>query len=425
MDIIGRASRLRLYIGEADKYRGRPLHAALLEMLRSEGYAGATVIRAISGFGHASLMHTASILRLSEDLPIVIDVVDRPERIQELLTRLEEMKINGLATVEDVEVHQYGAHRVSTIPMDARVESMMTRDVTSIRPDAPVSEAVELLYGHLFRALPVVDSERRVVGMLTSGDLVQRAGLPFRMPLLERLGREPSELDMPTADWPVSRVMSRPPIMIRPDARATEAAQLMRKWGVKRLPVVDERGRLVGMLSRWDLISSAARRRAAEEPEPSVSAVPATTVDEVMRPDAPTVRDHAPISDVLDALLGSPIRRVIVVDEVGRAVGIISDADVMVPISEHAHPGVLEAVRARLPGGEAAAEHLRRASARSAEDVMNRDVVVVRSGTSLSDAAQLMVERGRKLLPVVDGEGRPIGVVSRDDVLHAIAQGHL
>lgn len=84
------------------------MYTAILEMLRKEGYAGATVLRGVAGFGHASLLHTASILRLSEDLPLVIDVVDLPERIESLLPTLEGMGVNGLVTVETIEVHQYG-----------------------------------------------------------------------------------------------------------------------------------------------------------------------------------------------------------------------------------------------------------------------------------------------------------------------------
>lgn len=110
MDLMESAKRVRIYLGEADKHKGRPMHVVLLEMLRKEGYAGATAIRGLAGFGHASRLHTASILRLSEDLPIVIDVVDHTERIEALLSKLESLHISGLVTVEDIEVHRYGTH---------------------------------------------------------------------------------------------------------------------------------------------------------------------------------------------------------------------------------------------------------------------------------------------------------------------------
>ncbi len=108
MNLSGKAKRVRIYIGEADRYGNRPMHLAIVEMLRREGYAGATVLRGIEGFGHTSRLHTATILRLSEDLPLVIDVVDSPEKIESLLPKLGQMGINGLITVEEVEVYQYG-----------------------------------------------------------------------------------------------------------------------------------------------------------------------------------------------------------------------------------------------------------------------------------------------------------------------------
>lgn len=81
MRMLGPAKRLTVYLGESDHRQGRPLHGALLETLRQGGLAGATVMRAISGFGAHSRIHTAAILRLSEDLPLVLEVVDTAERI--------------------------------------------------------------------------------------------------------------------------------------------------------------------------------------------------------------------------------------------------------------------------------------------------------------------------------------------------------
>jgi PII-like signaling protein len=88
-------------------WQHRPLADAILEMLRSEGLAGATVTRGIAGFGAHSRIHTAHILRLSEDLPMVIDVIDRPDRIEKVLPRLAEMVREGLVAVSDVEILLY------------------------------------------------------------------------------------------------------------------------------------------------------------------------------------------------------------------------------------------------------------------------------------------------------------------------------
>ena len=107
MDLIGPAKVLKIYIGEADKWHGRPLSTALLHRLREEGMAGATVTRAVEGFGANSRIHTAHILRLSEDLPLVVEVVDRAERIARILPAIDEMVGDGLVTLADVEVVHY------------------------------------------------------------------------------------------------------------------------------------------------------------------------------------------------------------------------------------------------------------------------------------------------------------------------------
>ena len=107
MKISGPGKHLRIFIGESDRWQHRSLADAILEMLRSEGLAGATVTRGIAGFGAHSRIHTAHILRLSEDLPIVIEAIDLPERIDKVIPKLDEMVTEGLVVVSDVEVLLY------------------------------------------------------------------------------------------------------------------------------------------------------------------------------------------------------------------------------------------------------------------------------------------------------------------------------
>jgi uncharacterized protein len=95
---------LRIFISESDKYEGKPLSKYLVEFLKQEGLAGATVLRGISGFGKTSQLHTTSILRLSDDLPIVIEVVDRKENIERVKPRLGEIIEEGLITEEEVKI---------------------------------------------------------------------------------------------------------------------------------------------------------------------------------------------------------------------------------------------------------------------------------------------------------------------------------
>ncbi|MEX1124923.1 MAG: DUF190 domain-containing protein [Acidimicrobiia bacterium] len=98
---------LRIFVGEDDQYDGHPLYQAIVLMLRREGLAGATVLRGIEGFGASSRIHTARILRLSEDLPMVIESVDRAENIERVLPQLDAMITEGMVTVEKADIRLY------------------------------------------------------------------------------------------------------------------------------------------------------------------------------------------------------------------------------------------------------------------------------------------------------------------------------
>jgi PII-like signaling protein len=105
----GKQLRVRIFIGESDKWHHRPLHLALLERLRREGCAGATVMRGIAGFGAHSVVHTAQVLRLSEDLPVIIETVDSEGQVEKIKAILDEMVPEGLVTIEPVTVLRYTA----------------------------------------------------------------------------------------------------------------------------------------------------------------------------------------------------------------------------------------------------------------------------------------------------------------------------
>lgn len=101
------AQRLRIYTGDNDKIKGRPVHELVVEEARRRGLAGATVLYGVAGFGANSLVHTTKILRLSEGLPLVVEIVDAPEKIQAFLPFLNDIVLEGLVTMEPVEVMFY------------------------------------------------------------------------------------------------------------------------------------------------------------------------------------------------------------------------------------------------------------------------------------------------------------------------------
>jgi PII-like signaling protein len=107
MKVEGEGQLLRVYIGESDQWEGKPLYLAIVERVKTEGLAGCTVIRGIEGFGASSRIHTARILRLSEDLPILIEIADRSDRIQMIIPILDKMVDEGLITLEKVHIIKY------------------------------------------------------------------------------------------------------------------------------------------------------------------------------------------------------------------------------------------------------------------------------------------------------------------------------
>jgi PII-like signaling protein len=103
----GERTLMRIHIGESDKWHGKLLYEAIVQLLRTEGFSGVTVLRGVGGYGSTSVYHTEKILRLSQDLPIVLESVEFSERIEQILPKLDEMIGGGLITLEKVRVILY------------------------------------------------------------------------------------------------------------------------------------------------------------------------------------------------------------------------------------------------------------------------------------------------------------------------------
>ena len=103
----GEATLMRIFLGENDRHGKQPMHVALLKLFREQGFAGATALRGVAGFGAKSVIHSADLIRLSADLPMVVEVVESRAKIDEILPRLDEMLQEGLVTLEKVHVLRY------------------------------------------------------------------------------------------------------------------------------------------------------------------------------------------------------------------------------------------------------------------------------------------------------------------------------
>jgi PII-like signaling protein len=149
----GRGKQLTVFVTETDQYHHQSLYMAIIEMLRREGCSGATATCGVAGFGSSALIHTAAILRLSLDQPMMITLVDRPERVERILGPLREMAPNALIVVQDVEVVQSGAPFKEGLP-DVKIGEVMRREVATVHPDSPITQVIELLLDKDFTAVP-------------------------------------------------------------------------------------------------------------------------------------------------------------------------------------------------------------------------------------------------------------------------------
>jgi CBS domain-containing protein len=408
-----KAKRLIIYIGESDKWRGKALHVALLETLRTQGMAGATVTRGLAGFGAHSVVHTANILVLSMDLPLIIQVIDTPEKIESVLKVIAPMVGEGLITLDDVEVVKYTHRYLNPLPADKHVSDVMTRKVITLKDTTPIAEAWETMLKHLLKALPVLNKDGKVVGILTDEDLLDRAGLEQHLSIAERLDEKilQSELNgLRSSPLKVADVMTSPAITIREDEPLSVAVARMAEHGIKRLPVLDEQGKLIGVLSRVDVlkqvVSEEAKKRAAKAPSGA-----ARTLGDIMIPEVPTIEEDAQLADVIARFLEAGTRRLIVVNEAGQPLGLISDADAVTRVQPASQRGVMEALR----GGKNLPDERITAS-----QLMSRQVLSASPDTLLTEATHMMLTQKRKWMIVVDVDGKAIGLVDRQILFKAI-----
>jgi len=423
MEIVGVGKRVRMYVGEADLWHGRPLYLAIIETLRAEGCAGATAFRGIAGFGAHSRIHAATIEVLSADLPIVVEWIDAPDRVERVLPKITPMVSQGMITVEDVFITYYQHRRVDDISGPLHVEDVMTRNPVRVRPELPLRDAVEILVGRDYRALPVVDAQDRVVGIVTNSDLVERGGLRARIELLGVLTAEQlaAELAAVEKGKTVADVMTQPAVTVGPRTSLADAAHLMVMRRLKRLPVVDASGVLLGIVSRADLL----RTRAEAYPLPWIDTTPrmGRTIGDVMRTDIPVVGRMAPLAEVLDAVVSTRLNRALVVDDERRVVGVVTDAEMLGRLSPEDHPSIVRILMSRLPFvhvSQEEKENLAHALGMTAEELMDRNVPTVPTDMPLGEAIEIMLRDRRKLLPVVDSAGRLVGAADRADLLRTL-----
>jgi CBS-domain-containing membrane protein len=423
--LLEKAKRVRIYVSEGDLYRHRPIDVALVAMLRKEGASGVTVFRGVEGFGGSGVVHTARLVDVRQRLPILIEWIDRSERVEQLLPRVSEMLEHGLITVDETSVAFFRPSPVRDVPAALRASDVMSREVVTVTAETPVRKVVELMVGQSWRAIPVVESGHPI-GIITNSDLLERGGLSVRVDLLPLLGSPElkAELDrLSKGAKSAGEVMTHYPVIIGEELPLTQAAELMALRRLKRLPVVDERGMLVGMLSRLDVLRTAAgtlEKPAAEPREVGLAAD--ASISSAMRRDVPTVFPETPLPQVLQAVISTRLNRCVVVDHERHVLGAVTDAELLDRVTPAMRPSTLSSLMHRLPFAHPSQEGLeveRRANAKTADELMV-EVVMVGEQAPLREAIAAMLPGKHKIVAVVDEEKRLVGILDRADLLRGL-----
>jgi nucleotide-binding universal stress UspA family protein/CBS-domain-containing membrane protein len=301
------------------------------------------------------------------------------------------------------------------------VSDIMVRAVVSVPGDAPLADVVGRLVRGEVKALPVIDARRHVVGIVTGGDLLRRGDLELRLSIKRELDRDTLHERLRALSASAKRardVMTRHVHTIDAEADLATAISRMAALGVKRLPVVDEDGALIGIVTRADLLRAIA---ALPEPAHGADHVPPTvarTVADAATTEVPLVRPDAPADEVFARVLASPLRRVVVTQPDGTVLGLISDRDLLARSAPDTRSWIVRLLRghpAPGPRGEAPERPL------TASAFMAPLLITVRADDSLVHAIRLMMQHQVKRLIVVDDDGRFRGLIDRREILRVLA----
>ncbi len=419
------SQQIWIYITESDTHHGRSTAMQIIEALREAGCPGATVLRGVAGYGGTHVLHSELAIEVTSHLPLVITVIDHAERIAALLPTLRGLVQDGMIAITPVEVVHVRHRERDPFPRHLMVGDVMSRTVVSVHPDDSVHTIINLLIERRLRALPVIDAERRVVGIITDGDLLNRGsqGLSVRLqrclPLNMHVSADEAEGHQPQT---AADLMTPKPETLPEQMPLAQAATVMSGHDRKRMPVVGAGGVLVGMVSRYDLLKTVAEgmRQHPDEAIQLPIGAPASIAD-LMLVTSATVQSDAPVVEVLNALMLSPLRRVVVLDANQEVLGLITDGDVLRRSSRRMQPSALGRLVAWLSLSKAPAAIQVEGYDRVASEIMSCPAITIRADASVAEGVRLMMAHKIKALPVVNVDGMFVGMVNRAGLLAALS----
>ncbi|MBN1905764.1 MAG: DUF190 domain-containing protein [Deltaproteobacteria bacterium] len=414
---------IEIFTSEEARYLKKPLSDAVMQYIKELKIAARCIItRGVAGCYENGELTTTRLEILSFNLPVRIYIILPEAETDRVLNGLNEMVTDGIIALHDLSVISHRTCK-SFFPRQLLVRDVMTNNPKYITANTTLSDTTRLLLSCLFTGLPVIDDQKRPIGMVTQGDLIYKGGLPLRLGLLKESDNDSREsLINQLGSRYVSEVMTTPVITISENKKLADAVELMEEKGVKRLPVTDAQGSLAGMLSRIDIFRTVMR----EAPDwnafkaQKIEVKHLKQVKDILRRDTQTVFPETTLDEVIRIIDRNDIQRVAVIDGNEKLVGLISDRDLLRyfrPDREkvwHLFTKIKRPFKSDADRQETLQQRLIKITA---EAVMTTTLITVDEEMLIEDAIRLMVEKGLKRLPVVNAEGRFKGMISRDSLL--------
>jgi CBS domain-containing protein len=421
---------ITIFSSEDCHWNGKPLYEAVVKYIKDLKTAARCIVwRGMAGCYESGEAATQKLLELSYNMPLKIEVLIPEAEADSVLAAFEAMVTDGVVTIGDLKVCSFKSSK-RLVPRQLKVKDVMTLSPKTAGLDTPVNDVIHLLLDSPFKGVPVIDAHRQVAGIITQNDLIQKANLPIRLGLLTRL--EPEQRKMlfnSNAPQKAQEIMTHPALTIKEEQHLPEAVHLMIKHHLKRLPVIDDQGRLVGIISRVDVFNTITKHASkwASLEQRHIKITNTASLRDIMSREMHSVGADAPVSEVIEMICSDEIQRVAVVDDQGRLLGLISDFDLLPLISGNPF-SIWDLFVSKLTFSEAGRKNkelIEHVKARTAGEIMKKNIITIREDATLDDAVQLMTEKELKRLPVVDEKGVFKGMISRDSVLRTAIKQEL
>ncbi len=435
MALTDTVQRVRIYLNRDDQWEGGPRYVALLDQLRRIGATGATALQGLAGFGPGTRRRITSADRSDQHQPVVVEWIDRDERVARLLPMLADLLGDALVTVESIPIYQATLRARGPFTTERGVGDLMRRPAPAVSTQTQLTDVLHLLVTERLGTLPVIaalgQTERlgtlpvtiatgQLVGLIAEQDLAWRAGLHLKPALLPLLTPEEREAILqPLVGRLAHEVMNTEPRSVGVNTAIAQALVTMIEWGYAQLPVVERDGRLVGLLEPEQVLREVlAQAQVAPEAGTVRDAEPPTPVRLILQTVVAQVTAGTRLNLALAQLLATPGRHLLVVADDGRLVGTLDEASALRGLAGPERAAFLTALQrphatpaTALPGGDRPVERL---------SVANPPSIAVQA--SILDAAQRLLDLGLERLAVVDAEQQLLGIIARGGLIRALIQ---